>query len=157
MITAMPPPLRATLCAVAAAMAADPDGWWIIGSAAVALHGGDAGRVRDVDLLVDANIVGGLLSRLGIRPMAMAPDPLFHSAVFARWDGLPLPVEVMAGFCVAVQNTWHDVTPISRQRIMVDGSTVFVPEREELLALLRLFGRPKDLARAGSLARREPG
>ncbi len=153
----MPPPLRATLRAVAVAMADVPDGWWIIGSAAVALHGGDAGRVRDVDLLVDANIVGGLLSRLGIRPMAMAPDPLFHSAVFARWDGLPLPVEVMAGFRVAVQDAWRDVTLLSRRRIMVDGSAMFVPEREELLELLRLFGRPKDLIRAEALARREPG
>ena len=147
----MTPELRATLLDVAGAMASFSQGWWIIGSAGVALHGVEAGPVKDVDLLVDEALAGAVLDRLGVVPLDMPPDPLFRSAVFARWTAPPVPVEVMAGFCVAEANAWHPVKPRSRERIMLDGNALFVPDRAELLGLFRQFGRPKDAARAAAL------
>jgi len=147
------PALAGTLAAVAQALATDADGWWIIGSAAVALHGADAGDVHDVDLLVDRAIVGPLVRRLGLTPLTLPPHPLFRSAVFARWLGLPRPVEIMAGLAVAAGDGWQDVRLRSRQRVAIDGASLFVPEADELLRLLHLFGRPKDRVRAAALAR----
>ncbi|WP_267434512.1 hypothetical protein [Sphingomonas sp. GM_Shp_1] len=147
----MTPELRATLQDVAEAMVSFPRDWWIIGSAGVALHGIEAGTVKDVDLLVEEGLAGAVLDRLGIVPLDMSPDPLFRSTVFARWMVPPVPVEVMAGFCVAEANVWHPVKPRSRERVMLGGGALFVPDRAELLGLFRRFGRPKDAARAAAL------
>ena len=45
----MTPELRATLSSVGEVMASCPAGWWIIGSAAMALHGVDPGSVKDFE------------------------------------------------------------------------------------------------------------
>jgi hypothetical protein len=44
-----------------------------------------------------------------------------------------------------------------RHGIAVDGRIIHVPAREELIAILRRIGRPKDVARAAALEAREPG
>ncbi|WP_343528295.1 hypothetical protein [Sphingomonas sp.] len=153
----MPPELRATLHHVARAMAVFPEGWWIIGSAAMALHGVEAGRVNDIDLLVDQRLATAVLDRLGIAPLVLPPDPLFRSAVFARWEGAAVPVEIMAGFQLCVGGAWYPVEPHSRERIMIDDDGLFVPDRPELLSLFRLFGRPKDAPRIAALERAGAG
>jgi len=48
---ALDPALTAPLAAVAAAASEAAGHWWVIGSAAAALHGAEAGLVGDVDLL----------------------------------------------------------------------------------------------------------
>ncbi|MCP3734563.1 hypothetical protein M9979_06705 [Sphingomonas sp. RP10(2022)] len=131
--------------------------WWIIGSAAVALHGADAGHVHDVDLLVGHDDARRLFARLNIAPLTMAPDPLFRSALFARWSAPPVPVEIMAGFAVASGETWSPVWPQSRRAVRIGEAVLYVPERGELIALLRRFGRPKDQLRAAALEGRAPG
>ncbi|WP_322964212.1 hypothetical protein [Sphingomonas fuzhouensis] len=147
----MTPELTATLRSVAEAMASFPDGWWIIGSAALALHGVDAGLVHDVDVLIDARLTDAVFDRLGVAPITLPPDPLFRSAAFAKWDATPVPVEVMAGLHVAVAGRWQRVEPRTRQRIVMAEGALFVPDRQELLALCRLFGRPKDEPRIEAL------
>ena len=147
----MTPELRATLSSVGEVMASCPAGWWIIGSAAMALHGVDPGSVKDVDLLVEEPLAGAVLGKLGVAPLDMPPDPLFRSTAFARWDKPPVPVEVMAGFHVAIAGQWHPVKPRSRERIELEGIGLFVPDRRELLALFRSFGRPKDGPRIRAL------
>ncbi|WP_433909857.1 hypothetical protein [Sphingomonas yabuuchiae] len=143
----MVPELSATLRGVAAAMSSFSDGWWIIGSAALALHGVDAGPVHDIDLLIDAELAHAVLAHMGIEPIALSPDNLFRSKTFAKWDVMPLRVEVMAGLHVAVSGQWQPVEPRTRQQIMMADEALFVPDRQELLALFRLFGRPKDAPR----------
>lgn len=54
----------------------------------------------------------------------------------------------MAEFRVATAAGWTALMPRTRVRIAVEERDVFVPEREELAAMLRMFGRPKDLERA---------
>jgi hypothetical protein len=149
----MTPELDTTLRSVAAAMASFPEGWWMIGSAALALHGIEAGPVKDVDLLVDLSLAPAVLDRLGVAPLTLPPNPLFRSAVFARWDVPRVPVEMMAGFQVSVGGIWRPVEPRSRERTMIGDAPLFVPDRSELLSLFRLFGRPKDAARIAALER----
>ncbi len=132
-------------------MASFPDGWWIIGSAALTLHGIDAGPVGDVDLLIEAGLADAVFDRLGITPVVLPPDPQFRSTAFARWGAALVPVEVMAGLDVAVAGHWQRVEPRTRQRIMKTDGPLFVPDRQELLALFRLFGRPKDAPRIRAL------
>jgi len=147
----MTPGLTVTLHGVAEVMASFPRGWWIIGSAALALHGVDAGAIHDVDLLIEPHLADAVFDRFGIAPVAMPPDPLFRSLAFARWTVSPVPVDVMAGFAVAVAGQWQQVEPRTRQRIEIADGALFVPDRQELLDLLRLFGRPKDAPRIQAL------
>lgn len=84
----MTPELCATLHGVAGAMASFPDGWWIIGSAAVTLHGIDAGPVDDVDLLIERGLANAVLDRLGIAPIVgvgMAFGGRVRGPLARRW------------------------------------------------------------------------
>jgi hypothetical protein len=142
-----PDRLAASLDEIAHAMAATTEPWWIIGSAAVVLHGVDT-SVPDVDVLCGKADAAALLAALGGQVLPADVDPVFRSAVFGRCGGTPLPVEVMAGLTVRgapvrlATREWRGGAP--------------VPSRGELVALLRRFGRAKDLARARSLEAQAP-
>lgn len=119
-------------------------------SQALALHGvvDDAG---DVDVLVSRRDAQSLLKSLRLQPLRQSATPLFRSDVFARWREGPLDVEIMAGFHVATDKGWHEVQPRTRMPIPVGDLIAWVPDRQELAAMLRLFGRPKDVAHAALL------
>jgi hypothetical protein len=76
-----------------------------------------------------------------------------RSEIWARWTAPPIAVDLMAGLQVRAGERWTRVAPGTRQAITVDGRTLYVPARPELIDILRLFGRPKDLERAEGLAR----
>lgn len=152
MIRAGTPAARA-LADVAAAMRDARHDWWIIGSAAVALLGGDT-PLADIDLLIDPRDGHALLARLKVAPLAPDRDARFRSATFARWTGPWMPVEIMADLYVGHDGGWQRVAPTTRQPVPVGGETVYVPERWEMIALLHRFGRPKDLQRARLLVMR---
>jgi hypothetical protein len=147
----MTPELCGTLRSVARVMASFPEGWTIIGSAAMVLHGVDAGPVHDVDLLVELWLAEAVFEQMGVAPLTLPPDPLFRSTAFARWEEPPLPVEVMVGLHVAVTGRWQPVELCTRKSLDIAGQRLFVPEASELLTLLRLFGRPKDAPRIRAL------
>ena len=128
------------------------DDWWVIASAAVALHGVDVGEVGDVDVLASERDALSVLSKFGLAPLTKAPHPLFRSSVFGLLTTAPMDIEIMAGFCVHTQHGWRPVAPQSRERVDLEGVAVFTPSREELAEMLADFGRPKDLARASRLA-----
>lgn len=129
------------------------DPWWVIASAAVALHGVDPGHVADVDVLLSVADARRILPTIGIQLRKGVAHPAFRSSIFGTWTGAtPLPVEFMADFHRRSGEAWLPVQPATRQRIEVDGVVVFLPERTELQAMLTAFGRPKDLERARSLA-----
>ena len=146
------PDLRETLVMVAAAMRDAQDPWWVISSAAVALHGVGPVEVGDVDVVVSVGDAWRVLDALGITPIADGASSLFRSTPFGRWETPPLVVEIMAGFHVATSAGWTEVLPRTRVPIFVEGCAVYVPERAELAGMLRLFGRPKDLERVRLLA-----
>jgi hypothetical protein len=122
--------------------------WWIIGSVAVALHGRDPGPIRDVDVVLGHADAARLLSRLDLPNLAASGDALFRSDLFARWTEPSVEVELMAGLQVKTGRRWKPLVIRSREEV-ADG--LFVPSREELRAILRSFGREKDLQRAATL------
>lgn len=158
----LPASLIETLGSVAAIMETARDPWWIIASAAAALHGAKPITVADVDVLLSVEDISRILPVLGIEPYRGPPNPLFRSRVLAKWPAPPVPVDLMAGFEHRVGETWHPVQPTTRQAITIGGGTVHVPERDELRRIIAGFGRPKDLERArlladGEEAARQPG
>lgn len=144
-------PLRQTLIAVAAWLRGTRHDWWIISSAAVALHGGDPGEVGDVDVLFDPRDAPAVFAALGLPPAPGRGTALFRSDWFGTWHGAPLPVDLFAGFALCEDDVWNSVLPKTRQVVTIDGAALYVPEREELKGTLLRFGRPKDLARAATL------
>ena len=130
------------LSMLAAAMAAAQDDWWIIGSAAVALHGADP-VVRDLDVLLTVADARQILPGLGVALTPGVADSRFRSDYYCQWNAPPVPVDFMAGFHV------HGEPLVPATRIALAG--VFVPSRDELVAMLQYFGRPKDLERASLL------
>jgi hypothetical protein len=145
------PILSASIHATGNVMAEAHDAWWIIASAAVALHGADPGHVSDIDVLLSVADARRILPAIGIELRPGSAHSAFRSSIFGTWTGTALPVEFMAGFCRRSGEAWLPVRPATRQSIVVDGVAVFVPERMELQAMLTTFGRPKDMERARSL------
>lgn len=153
MDAALPDPLRESLALVADAMRAARDPWWIIASAAMALHGAHPIHVADIDLLTSERDADALVAAIGLTPAPPDDSDRFRSARFARWTLPPLPVEIMAGFQVHTPDGWHSVLPATRHPVPLDGRVLFVPSADELIAHCRLFGRPKDEQRATILQR----
>jgi hypothetical protein len=141
-----------TMVQVAEALAATEDDWWLIGGAAVALHG-LAIVVADVDVLLSRRDFDGIIARLAIRPCDPGTVDRVRSEKWARWTAPPLSVDVMTGLEIRTGQHWTRVEPRTREPVVVEGRPIFVPARGELIDILRLFGRPKDLERADGLAR----
>lgn len=132
--------LHQTLPMIAAAMALARDPWWIIGSAAVALHGAHPVDVRDVDIVLSVADARRILPALNVPLTPGIADARFRSDYYCQWTAPPLPVDFMAGFHV------YGELLVPETRAALAG--VFVPSPAELLAMLQHFGRPKDLERA---------
>ncbi|MFL6857984.1 MAG: hypothetical protein ACJ8EB_08765 [Allosphingosinicella sp.] len=132
----------------AAGAARDP--WWIIGSAAMALHGVEGLQVGDIDLLTSRRDAAALLGAKGGEPGE--PGGRFRSDIFGRWRAGAYGVDVMGGF----RFDGRELVP--RTRVARGG--LFVPAVEELIAMCETFERPKDAERATRLrdflARRGP-
>jgi hypothetical protein len=144
------PRLAQTLALVAEASGGFEDDWWIIGSAAAALSGADLSIVRDVDLLLSEKDARRLLDLWAAAASAgAAPDPKFRSAVFARFEDAPLPIEAFGGFEMLVRDRWRGVIPLTREA----RGDVFAPSVAEQIALLEAMGREKDNVRIAALRR----
>lgn len=129
-------------------MAPAREPWCIIGSAAVALHGADPGRIDDIDVVLTVADAKRVLPPLGVSLAAGSSDGQFNSAIYNRWKVPHHAAEFMAGFELCEDGQWSPVTFATRVEIRPG---IFVPSRDELHALLLRFGRPKDLQRAASL------
>ena len=145
--------LARTLAMIAQVAQGSADPWWIIGSAAVLLHGGKVDRIKDVDLMMSAADAAGFVERTGVSLRRGSGDGRFRSGVIGIWELPPVPVEAFGGLEVLTSGEWRPVMLASRKAVTVGGAELFVPSVEELVALLHLFGRPKDLERARLLSR----
>jgi hypothetical protein len=151
-VTPLPDPLAQTIVATASALVDAHDPWWIISSAAAALHGAQPITVGDVDVILSPYDATRLFARLGIAPLPPSDHPRFRSGVFGRWTVPPLVVEFMAGFDLRdADGVWRRVAPQTREARSIGAATVFVPGRDELRAMFERFGRTKDQARIALL------
>jgi hypothetical protein len=141
--------LTGALAEIAIAAPADADDWWIIGSAAMVICGIEDLEPEDVDLLGSATTLSRCLDRWRVEPGQPRPGDRFRSQPYVRVE-LPgcLPIETMGDLHVFSQVGWQPMTPRTRAAVDVGGHRVFVPELQEQLDILQLFGRPKDLAKA---------
>lgn len=145
------PALTGALTRVAELMADARGSWWVIGSAAVALHGAPVTVTRDVDVLADPGDMAMLAAKTGTAAMSGVADERFRSAQMLTLDG-PLAIELFADFDVRGGNgTWRRLGPVTRVMVDHDGMMLPVPEKTELIDILTRFARPKDLARAALL------
>lgn len=118
--------------------------WVLIGSAALVLLGAPMGEAADLDIVTSVEGAGRLRAAWAgwLRPDgAKAPDGPFRSDDFARYDTPWGAAEVMGGLRV-------------RNEPLVIGELapgLPIPSAAEQLRILRLFGRPKDLAKAARL------
>lgn len=146
----------AALTQVAAALREARDPWWVIGSAAMALAGLEDIEVADVDLLTssaDAPCVAAALD--ATPPVGKADGDHFRSCFFTT-DATPLDIEIMGDLEVMSNGAWTSVRPRTRRAVKVASAVFFIPEVAEQIDILRLFGRPKDLARAEKLGSLQP-
>jgi hypothetical protein len=148
--------LQTALRVIAPALNLTQHRWWILGSAAVALHGANPGRLEDVDILLDQRDCDAVFKWLALVPKPGKADGKFRSNIFGRWNLPPLPVELFAGFCLLEDRTWQALVPQSRIAVTLGEVTVFIPDRQELASILHRFARPKDLLRIDALSRSDP-
>jgi len=116
-------------------------------------RGGGAPRrpstdVAVVDVLLGVGDARRILPAIGTAVQRGRPSARFRSDMFARASHTPLVIEFMAGFHHFTGSAWRPVAPLTRQPVDLNGVTLFVPDRSELIAILTAFARPKDLKRA---------
>ena len=143
----LPAPLERLLGELGEALRHCRDPWWLIGSAAMALHGARGIEVRDIDLLLSRRDARERLEERGIAAAPGREDGLFHSEVFGTWTSAGFRVEMFGGFRLRRGSGWVEILPSSRVELEAGGSAVHAPSVEELIRLGRLFGRPKDAER----------
>jgi hypothetical protein len=146
----MDPALAGGLREVAALSPRLQDPWWLIGSAAMELAGLGGLTVADIDLLVSERDAGTALAVWDIPREPPGGNDRFRSVVYGRRPGA-LVIEVMAGLQVKSPEGWTPVQPQTRRAVSLGDAALYVPETPELIAICRLFGRPKDLERARAL------
>lgn len=141
----LPPGLGETLSLIADDLRDLSEPWWLIGSAAMVLHGVELAAIDDVDILTTPAGARALAARWGVEPAMPGPSERFASEVFVQRTDTPLAVEVMAGFSVKTLQGWVPVLPQSR--VALSGGW-YAPSRADLLGMLARFGREQDLERA---------
>lgn len=122
--------------------------WVLIGSGALMLLGLPLEAAADLDIVTTVEGASrlrgawaGWLSSRGVK----APDGPFRSEDFARYETPWGPVEVMGGLQVRQDGALRPLVIIERHPDRP------IPTAEEQLRILRLFGRPKDLAKVARL------
>ena len=132
--------------------------WTVIGSAAIILAGVDWPDCADLDIATTAEGAAWLETAWAAwRATDYAPDAEapFRSR-FSRYDFAPGAVEVMGDLEVRTPAGWTRLRPGAPTRHRFDGRTWPAPDLAGQIAILTMFGRPKDLAKAAVLAALEP-
>lgn len=146
--------LGAALDYVAERLAGEILDWWVIGSAALDLHGIDGVDVQDIDILVpDVEQARLAANLLGAEKIKTSPSDLFRSEYFAKCVQSGIEIEIMAGFQIRDRDGWHQVKPETRVAFSRETGLIYAPELDELCGIFGRFGRDKDLARIALVIR----
>lgn len=133
-------------------MAAAQDDWCLIGGAALAVLGVPGVPVRDIDVLLSVADAKRIMGQLGVVSSPDRGSGRFCSQVYAQ-VGETIQFDFMAGLKVRADDAWVPVLPCPTSRVMFGEWPIYLPSRADMAAILRLFGRPKDLARLDLLER----
>ena len=117
---ALSPHLAESLAMVAAMAEASAEPWWIIGSAAVVLHGGKLAEVKDVDLMMSARDADAFLRRVGVEPRRGTGDERFRSRVFGTWDKPPIPVIFKSAPDIGVPTTAESAAAVMKSATVLE-------------------------------------
>lgn len=143
-----PAKIDTRLCEALMHLAADVrrarDPWWLIGSAAMALHGARPLHIADIDLLTSVGDARRLLQARGVAPETGTSSERFRSEVHASWPVPPLQADLMARFHVRSAAGWREIVPATRLAVETPAGVFYVPAIAELIEMCRLFDRPKD-------------
>jgi hypothetical protein len=138
----MPPDLRRSLDLIRRLMPPEQP-WWLIGSAALSLSGLPV-TVRDVDVYGPSEVIEAARQRLSLPPSPPRADSRFRSSPYFQYRPPgSLEIDFMGGLQVFSAGDWNELQIESD--VWIEG--VRVPTLSEQAVLLRLFGRPKDVAR----------
>jgi hypothetical protein len=131
--------------------------WWIIGSAALALSGIDV-EPKDIDVFASAVVIEAARAALGVPAMPSGSDRFRSSPYFQYRPEDGVEIDFMGGLEVHSEGCWVGLQIESKMPVSCGSATLFVPSLKEQARVLRLFGRPKDLARAAlvDIRLREP-
>lgn len=146
-----PADLASALAALIDTMAVARHDWWVVSGTAAWLYGCADPPQRDIDVLIDLRDVSRLRSQPGLTFGPGLGDARFRSQAFATRAG-SLATEFFAGFEVRRGDGWIAYQPADRCWLTHAGLRLPVPSPSELIRLLNLMGRPKDLARAERLS-----
>jgi hypothetical protein len=123
--------------------------WWIIGSGALVLSGVEALEPEDLDVVASSACIRRVLERVGIAEIEPSAHDKFRSIPYQRIqvpDGMD--IELMGNLQVHDGSLFCPFVLTSRIPVEVAEAIVFIPSIAEQIAVLRLFGRDKDLAKA---------
>ncbi len=121
--------------------------WWIIGSAALALSGIDV-VPADIDVFAAGDVVETARAALNVQAMPSGSDRFRSSPYFQFRPEGGLEIDFMGDLEVRVTGTWIRLYIESKREVRAGNSKLFIPSLKEQAEILRLFGRPKDQARA---------
>jgi hypothetical protein len=144
--------LETGLVALADFMADADKPWWIIGSAALVLSGVQRVEPDDIDIVCDGETLFQLLEGSGVKIQPPLPHRQFRSIPYQRIlvpNGTP--IELMGNLEVHDGTAFRTLCISSREAVRAAGKTFYVPSIAEQIAIFRLFGRSKDLAKAALL------
>ena len=144
----LPPGLATALEHIAQNLSHVRHPWSIIGSTAVAIYANVPVVVHDIDILTSCTASGkAVTSALGGKCVHPAPSDTFRSDLFSLSQIHDYPVEIMSNLHVRTGSEWVHVAPDSMISITFGGHNIYIPEKHELAAMLRLFNRKKDIER----------
>ncbi len=125
--------------------------WWIIGSTALAL-GGIAVTPRDIDVFAASDVIEAARLALGVPAMPSGSDLFRSSPYFQFTPEGGLEIDFMGDLEVRANAEWIRLRIESKVKLTVCNNELFIPSLEAQARILRVFGRPKDLARADLIA-----
>lgn len=146
------PEVARTLGKVGQVMADAADGWCLMGGVAALIYGVPVSPLDDIDVLLTPTDARRLLPRHGIAPTPDGGTQKFRSEVFSRYNGWDVQVDFLAGFAVRSGESWVPVPPEPAVAFTIAGDTLWLPSIEQLIAMHRLFDRPKDAQRIQQLS-----
>lgn len=146
--------LEALYAELAPALATIEPHWCVIGSAAMMIAGAPVVDCPDLDIMTTTAGALALEAAWGSRRdrvYAPSVDGAFRSR-FSAYEFPEGRVEVMGDLLLLQGRRWTPVAIPEAVPTAFAGRMVRIPARQAQIDLLRLFGRPKDLAKAALLA-----